>query len=255
MSAPPRFDAARDSRPITLQLSEKVFAGLEAMARKAGRSPTLQAQLLFDAAYAARCKPTGDRDLDEAVAGIDAPAPSSPKAVEALTEEWRGPAVTQGDPMLVAIEAMRCQGEVVMPHHAPALAIVAGLIAIQVEPDHAEKVDELAAAGAVQSPFPGPEDAGPRAVEADPAEPVVPAAGGGEAGPEGPSRPDRDAPDLSAVAASPPAATPPAAEPSGGQAKLIRQLKSIGNTPAEIADIMGLPADQVRAVLGQGRRR
>jgi len=38
------------------------------MAETAGVSCALYAQQLFEAAYSARCKPTGDRDLDEAVA-------------------------------------------------------------------------------------------------------------------------------------------------------------------------------------------
>lgn len=64
---------------LIIRASEKVYGGLVKMARRAGRTPALEAQLLFDAAYSARCRPTGDRDLDAAVAAIDqAPAPPAP---------------------------------------------------------------------------------------------------------------------------------------------------------------------------------
>lgn len=73
MTAPPRFNAGPETRGITITVNERVYAGLVDMARAASRTPSVQAQLLFEAAYSARCKPTGDRDLDAAVAAMDEP--------------------------------------------------------------------------------------------------------------------------------------------------------------------------------------
>jgi hypothetical protein len=71
----PRFEAAPVTRGITINVTDRVYAQLVEMARKAGRTTNVQAQLLFEAAYSARCKPTGDRELDEAVQAMDAPRP------------------------------------------------------------------------------------------------------------------------------------------------------------------------------------
>lgn len=60
---------------IGFDVSSRLADNLAAMARKRGQSRDAFAQTLFDAAYSARCKPTGDRELDAAVAAIDAPKP------------------------------------------------------------------------------------------------------------------------------------------------------------------------------------
>ena len=54
-------------RIVHLPLREPVFARLVEMARKAGRTTEQQALDLFEAAYAARCAPTGDAALDREV--------------------------------------------------------------------------------------------------------------------------------------------------------------------------------------------
>ena len=72
MSEPfaPLFRNAPPTRPVTITMSELVYARLEVMARKAGRSTSAYAAELFHAAYAARCGPTGDAALDAAVAAL-----------------------------------------------------------------------------------------------------------------------------------------------------------------------------------------
>jgi len=64
------FRNAPPMRPVTIIVSELVYARLEVMARKAGRSTSAYAAELFQAAYAARCGPTGDAALDAAVAAL-----------------------------------------------------------------------------------------------------------------------------------------------------------------------------------------
>lgn len=381
MTAPSRFDASKPTVRLTVHVSERVFANLDAMARKAGRTPALQAQLLFDAAYAARCKPTGDRDLDEAVAAIDAPPPSSAKAVEALTEEWRGsavlgagevaapvtvPEIIPSMPGIADMAAMMkgawpprlpsggwdnpaarrpseeeaferaiddccrdlgvTRGELLSRSRAPSLVVGRlelywsgthqhGLSSpvigrLMGGKDHTtvlsgrDRMTRLLGASGCRSVSEGllltpserrrlamrfitPDDQPPSAGGASTDE-VLDLAGASGASPPLVTR-DEVAPSVDAdggvavppllvpavceaaagpvmirgpsfevetgAGAPPPAPALPPAEPSAAQAKLIRQLGSIGNTPTEIADIMGLPADQVRAVLGQGKRR
>lgn len=62
-------------RIIELPVREAMFAKLVELARKAGRTPAQYAFELFEAAYSARCAPTGDAELDAAVAGIDVKHP------------------------------------------------------------------------------------------------------------------------------------------------------------------------------------
>ncbi len=61
-------------RVIDLKLPEAQFAKLIDMARKANATPSAYANSLFQVAYTARCAPTGDRDLEEAVGSAGTPA-------------------------------------------------------------------------------------------------------------------------------------------------------------------------------------
>ena len=58
--------------PLAICVSDALAKNLDKMARGRGVSRTLFAQQLFDAAYAARCAPTGDAALDAAVGGAAA---------------------------------------------------------------------------------------------------------------------------------------------------------------------------------------
>jgi transposase len=62
-------------RVIELKLPEAQFGKLVEMARKAARTPSAYATDLFQAAYSARCAPTGDAALDAAVTNMDAAGP------------------------------------------------------------------------------------------------------------------------------------------------------------------------------------
>lgn len=59
-----------ERRQIGISVSPKVYERIHQMAKSAGMTGTAYANLLFDAAYSARCKPTGDLDLDAAVARV-----------------------------------------------------------------------------------------------------------------------------------------------------------------------------------------
>lgn len=59
--------AGRETRQINIKVSERVFAQLQKAGETAGMSATAYGKVLFDAAYSARCKPTGDLDLDAQV--------------------------------------------------------------------------------------------------------------------------------------------------------------------------------------------
>ncbi|MEW9304517.1 hypothetical protein [Labrys neptuniae] len=60
---------------VNITVDSRVYIGLQKLARTAGMTTTGYATQLFSAAYTARHKPTGDRELDEAVAQMSAPAP------------------------------------------------------------------------------------------------------------------------------------------------------------------------------------
>ena len=57
-------------KQVNLSIDPKVHAKLQTMANVAGMSLSAYATLLFEATYAARCKETGDIDLDMAVGRV-----------------------------------------------------------------------------------------------------------------------------------------------------------------------------------------
>lgn len=57
-------------RQITVKVPHKVHAMINSMGAKAGQTTTDYATTLLMAAYTARCKETGDRNLDAAVARV-----------------------------------------------------------------------------------------------------------------------------------------------------------------------------------------
>ena len=59
---------------VNITIDSRVYIGLQKLAKTAGMTTTGYATQLFGAAYAARHKPTGDRELDEAVARMSRPA-------------------------------------------------------------------------------------------------------------------------------------------------------------------------------------
>jgi len=79
------FDALpRGTRRLFVDVSDKAAECLAVMASKAGVSRNLYVSQLFNAAYAARCAPTGDRALDAAVGG-GAPPATAPRLVAIST--------------------------------------------------------------------------------------------------------------------------------------------------------------------------
>ena len=74
-------------RIVEVRLPGPQFGRLVEMARKAHRTPSAYAADLFQAAYSARCAPTGDRDLDGAVARLGTPEAASGPMVDALHAE------------------------------------------------------------------------------------------------------------------------------------------------------------------------
>jgi Skp family chaperone for outer membrane proteins len=74
-------------RGLSISVPEPQYARLVEMARKAGRTPAAYAADLFQAAYSARAKPTGDAALDAAVAGLGTPAQGSGPMVDMLQAE------------------------------------------------------------------------------------------------------------------------------------------------------------------------
>lgn len=76
---------------VNISLDGRVYAGLQKMAKIAGMTTTGYATQLFGAAYSARHKPTGDHDLDEAVAQMSKPVavpqadPAPSKTIAELT--------------------------------------------------------------------------------------------------------------------------------------------------------------------------
>ncbi len=265
MTAPPRFNAGPETRGITITVNERVYAGLVDMARAASRTPSVQAQLLFEAAYSARCKPTGDRDLDAAVAAMDERAPlGSPLPEELRVTGIRHASLDEGGardpfnpahhglPMAVIAIASRVAAEAMGGGmaEAPAPAVT------ETEKDHAN--DAPAALPVEGPPCVGLEEGSP----ADEA--------GGVAAADNPAAPPAAAPDAGepvvsgeageplAGASAPPPAAPAAApaEPliSAATLKYMRTLKSIGNSLDEIADMVGLPVKAVReALAGKSR--
>lgn len=74
-------------RVIELKLPEAQFGKLVEMARKAARTPSAYATDLFQAAYSARCAPTGDVALDAQVGRLGTPdAPAGPM-IDMMTAE------------------------------------------------------------------------------------------------------------------------------------------------------------------------
>lgn len=57
-------------RQINMSVPARVHQKLAEMAKSAGQSTSGYATTLFMAAYTARCKETGDRDLDDAVGRV-----------------------------------------------------------------------------------------------------------------------------------------------------------------------------------------
>ena len=78
------FGPARGTRRLFVDVSDKAAECLAVMASKAGVSRNLYVSQLFNAAYAARCAPTGDRALDAAV-GSGAPPATAPRLVALST--------------------------------------------------------------------------------------------------------------------------------------------------------------------------
>jgi hypothetical protein len=83
----PRAMAEIEKRLVELRLPSAQYARLVEMARAAGRTPAAYAGDLFQAAYSARCKPTGDAALDAAVARLSTEEAASGPAIEMLQAE------------------------------------------------------------------------------------------------------------------------------------------------------------------------
>ena len=86
----PKVAAPVKTRPITVHVTEKVYANIAQRAQVMGRTPSAYAGLLFDAAYAARVlrergeKPD-DRELDLMVVTVFALADCEPEFIAEAT--------------------------------------------------------------------------------------------------------------------------------------------------------------------------
>ncbi len=286
MTAPPRFNAGPETRGITITVNERVYAGLVDMARAASRTPSVQAQLLFEAAYSARCKPTGDRDLDAAVAAMEGPCSEAERAslpTPALrpvtAREVTKPILTARQAAHAAIVARakaavssRFDASSSARHAAPLAAIAHGakpaaetmgggmaedprpIDDLKQEETHVDDASVTAhATGEEVASQDAPDAMG--VVEGQAVESVPTAAEPAGAPVETPSEPvGLAAPAV--VGAGEPADTAPApaaapSEPliSAATLKYMRTLKSIGNSMDEIADMVGLPVKAVREAL------
>lgn len=279
MTAPPIFRSSDPQHRLTITLNERVFRTLDGMAREAGRTAAVQAQLLFDAAFSVRCKPTGDAALDAAVAAIDAPvrahtgrlAERPAAAFRALLEAAEGATAPGGATLPEFV--MPPEPKVLTAREAQHAAIVArAKMAVPAtldrlkdrpspppikpeEPDHAE--DDARPQPERSPPCPDPdsgEPAGENGSAAAAADPVPPPAAAAAC--EEPPVPREDGEPVADSPASPsaaPAAAPEAPLISAATLKYMRMLKSIGNSVPEIADMVGLPEADVRDVLA-GKR-
>jgi hypothetical protein len=259
MTAPPRFNAGPETRGITITVNERVYAGLVDMARAASRTPNVQAQLLFEAAYSARCKPTGDRDLDAAVAAMDEPGPLGSPLPEGLRVTGiRHASLDEGGPRDPDNPA----------HHSLPMAVIAIASRVAAEAmgggmaEDPRSVDELKQeeTHVEGTPTPLPVD---RATAGDPGSREVPDASeeGFPVAEELGDHPPHSAHGGERVV-DPPAPSPspaaPAAAPSeplisAATLKYMRTLKSIDNSMDEIADMVGLPVKAVREALAVRR--
>lgn len=230
MTAPPTFRSTDPVHRLTITLNERVFRTLDGMAQKAGRTAAVQAQLLFDAAFSARCKPTGDAALDAAVAAIeDGARLTGPAGRDRLTVEPTSPGAE------IAATATEendhgCEAPAARPQPEP--------VHLETAPRGADGQDRGAGATARRGQCVAQTESclssqAPAAHEA----PAAPPAPEGGTSPEAPAPAQlNDRPPISAATL-----------------KYMRMLKSIGNSPAEIADMVGLPEADVRGVLG-GKR-
>ncbi len=285
MTAPPRFNAGPETRGITITVNERVYAGLVDMARAASRTPNVQAQLLFEAAYSARCRPTGDRDLDAAVAAMDEPGSGAERAslpAPALrpvtAREVTKPILTARQAAHAAIVARakaavssRLDASSPARHAAPLAAIAhdAKPVAETMGGGMAEipspavtKAENTHVDDAFVAPHPTGEDVASQdapdamgVAEGPAVEPVPAAAEPAGAPVEAPSEPVGVAAPAVVGAGAPAETAPaPAAAPSeplisAATLKYMRTLKSIGNSMDEIADMVGLPVKAVREAL------
>jgi hypothetical protein len=93
---------------VQIRISERLAQGLDKMAAARGVSRSEYALVLLQAAYSARCAPTGDEALDAAVAAIDVAREPSPP-VAALSDIQT---IETAPPLLEALKnAARLQKE------------------------------------------------------------------------------------------------------------------------------------------------
>lgn len=190
---------------IIVQLgSPKMRATLERFALAARLSLNDYGQRLFEAAYSARCAPTGDRALDQAVAEIDRPASPLAGAGAPSNPPNQGSGGVRPDQS--AIVRLR-------QDNARLMAEVARL-KVQASDEEAGR----RAAGGVQ---PGEQASLKRMTQGR--SPIAP-----------PESPRRQADAL-----------------SGAMVKQIRGLAGIGKTPLNIADMLGLEIEVVKAILAR----
>ena len=282
MTAPPTYRNPSPSVPLTILASERVFANLQRMAREAGRTPAQQAQMLFDAAYSARCKPTGDKALDRAVATMEDARPAEPDEVilppvpltPATIPVVIKPVLTARQAAHAAIVARakaavpgdlggrRMPPEPPTPWKLPAepepvfvgidpvapVETMGGGMSEPAAPDITQPEDGHA--GTTECAMASAPAAPPAAGEAAEAGEVVRPAEGAE-GPDAPAVEGGEPPVPEARGApeSDAAPAPEAVTISAATLKYMRTLKSIGNDAAEIADMTGLPVQAVREAL------
>ena len=117
--------APTETRAVTIHVSERAFAGLIDHGRKAGYTPTFYAQLLFEAAWAARVGKGEDDPL--LVACVEKrlarkPSPSAPLASSVAAAPLAPVPVPRVEPVVHEARSEPSPVEVVPPAPSPTIA-------------------------------------------------------------------------------------------------------------------------------------
>lgn len=259
VSTPPTFRGPDPGIPFTVRFSQVEVANLQRLARAQSLNVGQLVQRLAEAAYSAKCRPTGDRALDRAVADMDrVTVTGSPElvidmaAVDAVMGD-AGLAMSRrfDEAAAASVDAFQHMGE-------------SAHVAAEDVPGPASAPPEAAT--------PAEESNGPR-----PAEPAVhhdaperagaaaaSGAGGGDLLAGGAAVPAQGAAGSRQAEPIPCEGAPPsvmiATQDCGpvtmlaADAKLVRLLHALGNSVNEIVAETSLPKDAVKAVIAQNRR-
>lgn len=250
-------------RIIELPVREAMFARLVELARKQGRTPAQYAYELFEAAYSARCAPTGDAALDDAVASIGQNRPDEELARELdIVSAWLSDQKTENRQLRAKLAEARDERNswrddaTANDDALQAIGEEFGIHAGEHRIDGVRRIlgemrDELAALkseDAIRARHP--------LVTATPARPIPPPTTRLHIN----AAPDRSAELQGALVAAAKAARegmiaalPIEIEPDAATIRAVRGLRAAGNSAVEVARTLKLPLETVRRILGGGK--